>query len=81
MLKNRNIAIIVEESAKDQLMELCRTTCKDKGGRGIENVIESALINPLARYMYDNCIGSGTISVVSIQTDQCGGHSQLCNVF
>lgn len=81
MLKSRNIAIIVEESAKDQLMELCRTTCKNKGGRGIENVIESALINPLARYIYDNCIGSGTISVVSIQTDQCGGHSLLCNVF
>lgn len=32
---------------------------KAQGGRGIGNMVEEMLINPLARYMFDNAVGEG----------------------
>lgn len=76
--KLKKIHLNVEEEVYSQLLLLCKETCKDKGGRGIENVIESALINPLAKYMYDNCITSGNITVYSICTDNNGNSTLIC---
>lgn len=78
MQQNKGIALFVEETARNRLVALCKETCKDKGGRGIENVIESALINPLARYMYDNCIESGSVTVCELYTDNNGNNAVMC---
>ena len=78
MRENKKINLFVEEEVRIKLVELCKETCKDKGGRGIENVIESALINPVARYMYDNCITGGTLTVFSICVDKNGSSTVVC---
>lgn len=78
MKENKKINLFVEEEVRIKLVELCKATCKDKGGRGIENVIESALVNPIARYLYDNCIESGSVTVASIFVDKNGKSSIIC---
>ena len=78
MRESKKINLFVEEEVRIRLVELCKATCKDKGGRGIENVIESALINPIARYLYDNCIESGTVTVASLCVDKNGKSSIIC---
>ena len=44
----------------------------ENGGRGIGNVIEKYLINPLARYIFDNQIQAGsTINILNnIENDK-----------
>ena len=43
----------------------------DNGGRGIGNIVESLLINPLSRYLFDNEIFSDrTITIDSIDAEQ-----------
>lgn len=76
--KTKNITLTIKESVLIHLVELCKETCMDKGGRGIENVIESALVNPVARYIYDNCIEGGSVTVCAIQTDDSGYSSVSC---
>lgn len=79
MKQNKKINLFVAEEVRIKLVELCKETCKDKGGRGIENVIESALINPIARYMYDECISGGTLDVLSLCIDKNGSSTIICN--
>lgn len=79
MRENRKINLLVKEEVRLKLVELCKETCKDKGGRGIENVIESALINPIARYIYDQCVAGGTLTVFSLCVDKNGNSTALCN--
>ena len=40
------------------------------GGRGIGNLVESRLINPLARYLFDQDVRSGTVYVEEIEWDR-----------
>ena len=43
----------------------------DNGGRGIGNIVESLLVNPLSRYLFDNEIFSNAKLVInSIQAEQ-----------
>jgi hypothetical protein len=37
------------------------------GGRGIGNEVESKLINPLARYLFDENVGSGKVYLSDIR--------------
>ena len=37
----------------------------DNGGRGINNIVEKALINPLARHIFDDAIQAGEVRVVT----------------
>ena len=43
---------------QDKLLLLCLNNLEN-GGRGINNIIEKALVNPLAREIFDQAIGSG----------------------
>lgn len=49
----KNLDLVITENVHDLLFKkaLCNL---DNGGRGIGNIVESTLINPLARYMFDN---------------------------
>ena len=53
MSTEKKIALVICQSAEYTLLELCRQK-KELGGRGIENVVESVLINALSRYLVEN---------------------------
>lgn len=67
--RNKNIELIITESAREQLEKLSLANL-DNGGRGIGNVVENFLINPLSRYLFDNKIlGDACVSVKTVVND------------
>lgn len=55
--KEKHIRLDVADTAVDDLKEFAKADLpKGQGGRGIGNMVEEMLINPLARYMFDNAI-------------------------
>ena len=53
----KHIRLTVSESAVNDLKEFAKADLpKGQGGRGIGNMVEEMLINPLARYMFDHAI-------------------------
>lgn len=58
-------SISIATEAKEMLRQLC-TADLTNGGRGIRNMIEAHLINPLARALFD-WEGSGPVVVAAIQ--------------
>ena len=57
------------QSAREQLEKLSLANL-DNGGRGIGNVVENFLINPLSRYLFDNKIlGDACVSVKTVVSD------------
>ena len=55
--KEKHIRLDVANTAVDDLKEFAKADLpKGQGGRGIGNMVEEMLINPLARYMFDNAI-------------------------
>lgn len=60
-------------SVSDPAMEVLRTKAVanlDNGGRGIGNIVESLLINPLSRYLFDNEIFENkTVIIENIHAD------------
>ena len=50
---DKNISLIISDKAHDTLLSNAIGNL-DNGGRGIGNIVESLLINPLSRYMFDN---------------------------
>lgn len=53
----KHIRLTVSESAVNELKKFAKADLpKGQGGRGIGNMVEEMLINPLARYMFDNAI-------------------------
>lgn len=64
--ETKNIELNIKESALNFLYRLIEQNL-DQGGRGVGNVIEKALINPLARYMSINkVLENSTINVSNI---------------
>lgn len=51
----KSISLTVSEEAKDMLYQATLSNLNN-GGRGIGNIVESSLINPLARFLFDNDI-------------------------
>lgn len=49
----KNIEITLSDNAKEVLKEHAIANLEN-GGRGIGNIVESLLINPLSRYLFDN---------------------------
>lgn len=76
--KARGITLCVDDAVLDAMVSRFAETSKDKGGRGIENIIESVLLNPVSRYISDNAITYGTVTVSSIQTDDSGYNTASC---
>ncbi len=63
---DKNIILTLSDGAKNTLRTKAIHNL-DNGGRGISNIVESLLINPLARYMFDHEIFSGhKITIVDI---------------
>jgi ATP-dependent Clp protease ATP-binding subunit ClpA len=55
------VGLQLDEAARSALRERCtRDEVLDNGGRGIGSEIESSLVNPLARYLFDHDCGPGT---------------------
>lgn len=52
LASEKNIELVVTDKAKSVLTEKALGNL-DNGGRGIGNIVESLLINPLARYLFD----------------------------
>ena len=57
--KERGIGLVVEPAVVDSLHRLAGDNLAF-GGRGIRNVIDSALVNPLAAWLFDNNVESDT---------------------
>ena len=52
-LESKKMEILIEKSVRDKLVELAREKLHH-GGRGIRNVIDNALVNPLSRVLFDS---------------------------
>ena len=53
MKQQLNVSLEISERVRSQLLELSLGNLEN-GGRGIGNIVESYLIDPLSRYMFDN---------------------------
>ena len=51
----KRINLTIDQEAREQLLKAALSNLSN-GGRGIGNIVESMLINPLSRYMFDNKI-------------------------
>lgn len=79
LLESKNITLSLSDKATDNLRKLAAGNLEN-GGRGIGNIIEEYLINPLSRYMFDNGIRSNTgITINDIVTDN-GSVSLNCTL-
>ncbi len=62
---DKHIQLVVSQEAEESLYKLAADGLpKGQGGRGIGNMIEEVLINPLARFMFDNSIIRDTLVTV-----------------
>ena len=65
----KGIELVITDTAKDVLKAKALDNL-DNGGRGIGNIVESLLINPLARYLFDEEIKDNTrITLNSIDAE------------
>lgn len=48
----KNIELVISDSTRETLFDRAKNNLAN-GGRGIGNVVENAVINPLARYLFD----------------------------
>jgi len=68
-LETRGTTVVVEQPARDKLVEHARTHLHH-GGRGIRNAVDFALVNPLSRTLFDGNIPAGTCVRVLDLIDQ-----------
>ncbi len=65
--RSLGVRLVLTEHATAQLRAAC-TTDPDNGGRGIGNLLESNLINPLARLLFEHDCGPGaTVTVTALR--------------
>ena len=65
--EEKKISIEISDKAREHLLEAAKGHLEN-GGRGIGNVVESHLINPLSRALFDlNVAENGTLKVVDIR--------------
>ena len=65
--EEKKISIEISDKAREHLLEAAKGNLEN-GGRGIGNVVESHLINPLSRALFDlNVAENGTLKVVDIR--------------
>lgn len=59
LLSEKKITLELSKEAMDTLSTQSKNNLQN-GARGIGNIVESMLINPLSRYLFDNCISENT---------------------
>jgi ATP-dependent Clp protease ATP-binding subunit ClpA len=65
----KRIELIISTNARNTLLNMALGNLSN-GARGIGNIVESLLINPLSRYLFDNAIkGNEKITINSINKD------------
>lgn len=57
--EKKRIEIIIEDTVRQKLIELARTRLQH-GGRGVRNMVDHALINPLSRALFDEEVEYGS---------------------
>ena len=77
MRDTRNIHLRWDPQVMDFLLEKSCGNLKN-GGRGIMNVVESAWINPLSRYMFDQKIQDGDKIHVTELLEEDGHIQVIC---
>ena len=73
LAEERRITLSLSETALSVLMNGALANL-DNGGRGIGNIVENMLINPLSRYIFDENIQDGeslTIEEIIQEEDLC----------
>ena len=66
----KNIKLVISEQARETLLQKACANLKN-GGRGIGNVVEDALINPLSRFLFDEGMTSdGEVEIQEIYAEQ-----------
>jgi len=66
----KNIEIEISNDAMTTLFEKSLENL-DNGGRGISNIVESLLINPLSRYLFDhNIFNNSRLSIIKINAEK-----------
>ncbi len=79
LLEEKNIELIISDNAERILTDAAINNLS-YGGRGIGNVVESMLINPLARYLFDNEInGQEKINIKDIVFDSSMNYQLVCD--
>lgn len=79
MLRNKKIRLTWSEKAQEQILNRAEQNLEN-GGRGIINVIESAWINPLARFMFDNNIQTNCNIHIQCIEELQGSATLVCEV-
>ena len=70
LMLEKGIELVIKEAARAVLLDRALENLGN-GGRGIGNIVESLLINPLARYLFDKGIkGNARITVNGIRAGQ-----------
>jgi ATP-dependent Clp protease ATP-binding subunit ClpA len=71
MTRKSKIEIKIDETAMQYLMKKClEKDTRENGGRGIGNVVESELINPLAEFVFDSNAKPESVIVVSSENEK-----------
>lgn len=69
LMSNKQIRLEISEDAVQALIDAAFGNLEN-GGRGIGNMVEKMMINPLSRFIFDNGISNGsTINIRSISSD------------
>ena len=77
--EEKKIRIEISDKAREHLLEAAKGNLEN-GGRGIGNVVESHLINPLSRALFDlNVAENGTLKVVDIRVQSMNWSVKFCN--
>lgn len=63
LLERQRISVSLSDGAYDQLRAVCLADMSN-GGRGIRNKVETHLVNPLARALFDRDVASGSTVVI-----------------
>ena len=65
LMQDHSIRLQLEQGARTKIWQFAKEQLpKGQGGRGIGNVMEEKLLNPLARYIFDQQVGRGELIVV-----------------
>ena len=70
LFHDNKVRLVIEAAAMESLTQKALSNLEN-GGRGIGNVVEEALLNPLAGFMLENdLINNAVITVENIETDK-----------
>ncbi len=73
LIEEKNVELVLSEKVMSILLEKAAGNLEN-GGRGIGNIVESLLINPLARYMFDEEVRENkkiTVEDIDVENMSC----------